>query len=287
MGIRGYFSKQKEVRQQRMYGKHWLAWRRRMMIILLCRIQKTSYVHLYTREKPLLNSSCVSLSVRLPLKVFQWNSKLGNFTKKKILPRTSKLVKFGHNFLEILHKDLSKFSFFPATQSLHKTVSPLHHTRVRWRIVMGNKFTSRHQLCNGEHLSVRYELTRYHTNAEGAVMYSVTSSAEVVVSTRWRATVWRQEITACNSSTAYSKRAVTFSQQQGLFQRDTVLRYTNTVLSCPEFCKFWTAVSLRNCIHNLQMLSSMSSNKFHFQNYSDAFNHNVSRVLQMVSSNAS
>jgi len=31
----------------------------------------------------------------------------------------------------------------------------------------------------------------------------------------------------------------------------------------------------------------MSSNKFHFQNYSDAFNYNVSRGLQMVSSNAS
>jgi len=151
---------------------------------------------------------------------------------------------------------------------------------------MHNNFTS-HQLCNSEQLSVRYELTCYHTNAEGAIMYSVTSSAEVVVSTRWCATVWRREITACNSSTAYSKGAVTFSRQQWLLQRDTVLRYTNTVLSCPEFCKFWTAVSFRNCINNLQMLSSMSSNKFHFQNYSDAFNYNVSRGLQMVSSNAS
>jgi len=54
---------------------------------------------------------------------------------------------------------------------------------------MHNDITSRHQLCNGEHLSVKYELTCYHTKAEGAIMNSVTSSAEVVVSTRWCATV--------------------------------------------------------------------------------------------------
>jgi hypothetical protein len=152
---------------------------------------------------------------------------------------------------------------------------------------MHNSFTSRHQLLKGERLSVRYELTCYHISAEGAIMNSVTYSAEVDVSTRWCATVWGQEITTCNSSTAYSERAVTFSRQQCLLQRDTVLRYTNTVLSCSEFCKFWTAVSLRNCIHNLQMLSIVSSNKSHFQNYSDTSNHNVSRGIQKVISNAS
>jgi hypothetical protein len=152
---------------------------------------------------------------------------------------------------------------------------------------MHNNSTSRHQLCNSEHLSVRYELTCYRTNAEEAIVNSVTSSAEVVVSTRWCATVWGEEICACILLTAYSERAVTFPWQQWLLQRDTVLRYTNTVPTCPEFCKFWTAVSLRNCIHNLQMLSIVSYNKFHFQNYSDSFNHNVSRGLQMVISSVS
>ena len=54
---------------------------------------------------------------------------------------------------------------------------------------MHNNSTSRHQLFKGQHLSVRYELTCYQTNAEGAIMNSVTSSAEVVVSTRMCATV--------------------------------------------------------------------------------------------------
>ena len=152
---------------------------------------------------------------------------------------------------------------------------------------MHNNFTSRYQLFNGEQLSVRYELTCYHTNAERAIMNSVTSSTEVVVSTRCCASVWRQEIVACSSSTAYWEHALTFSRQQWLLQRDTALCYTNTALTCPEFCKFWTAVSLRNYTHILQMLSSMSSKKFHFQNYSDESNHNVSRLLQMVISNAS